>query len=362
MVVIVGGSIAGLVTALKLSAHNIPCVVIDRDVCPGEKACGEGLSSLGVTLLQELGFDWNTMSGHCANIDHYQLVTQSGEVFNLPVPGLTQDGCRALGVNRRVLERTLREFVSSRPGVELRLGESVKEVDCADAKFNIVTDSEIIAADFLVVASGGGSILRKERKKANLLGSTRWFAAQIEHNFSGIIAAPIPGGELFATRSAPDRINLSILSKDKAVARQWGEVVSIEALGAFVAPFGIRLLGEESRGGAGISVGRKDGIAFSEGVFSVGDAIEVLDPIGGMGMSHAILSASLAADAVSSCLHLGNSKSAATSQYLVERERKTRPLRQFTMVTRLLLRESSEGVRHGLLRLCSRLIPSFRLN
>jgi flavin-dependent dehydrogenase len=364
MVVIVGGSVSGLVAALKLSKLSIPCIVIDREQSPGDKACGEGLSSLGVKLFSELGFDWSMLSGHCSEIDHYELVSLSGEVFCLPVPGVSDTSHKALGVNRRIFEAVLRDFVRSQPGVTLRLGESVRSLNSSGTGVEIITDRERLFADHLILASGGADRLLAERviPKANLLGATRWFKAEMSSNFSGIIAAPIPEGELFATRSSPHRLNLSILSKSKDAARQWGSEVSVDTLSDFVSPFGIKLLEEEDRSGAGIYVGRKNTSSLPPGVLAVGDAIEVLDPIGGMGMSHAILSANLAAEAVISCIKSGNSKSASASQYLVERERRTRPLRNFTTATRVLLRESSERVRHGLLKLCAGFVPSFRLN
>jgi flavin-dependent dehydrogenase len=74
-------------------------------------------------------------------------------------------------------------------------------------------------------------------------------------------------------------------------------------------------------------------------VFLVGDSAERLDPLGGMGMTHALLSAQAAAHTVHSALRGELTFEQAAESYGVLRESLAAPLRQYTgMLSGVLLR------------------------
>lgn len=358
MVIVVGGSVSGICTALRLSELGIDCTVFEKSLKPGRKSCGEGLAPLGATLLRELKFDLTRSDGF--PFDSFRIVSERGEFFDLPPPGTTNDD-HGFGLNRRLFEERLREHLCLRKNVEFKAGEEIRELTRDCGKWKIVSGEKETSAKWAVIASGSAKRLidvKVNRHQPNLFGSTRWINAVLPPDFTSVMITPVPSGELFVTRTSEKRINVSLLSSNAEVVQRWGSQMSWEALQEFFYSLSIKLDNEEDRSGIGLSVGRRKSPA-EESVLCVGDAIEVLDPVGGLGLTHAVLSGRLAAEAIAAALHKGLSPERARWIYSVERERQTARLRLFTSAARLLLRSSSERTRTRILRLSSPLLRRF---
>ena len=82
--------------------------------------------------------------------------------------------------------------------------------------------------------------------------------------------------------------------------------------------------------------------AVENDIFFLGDACEQFDPIGGMGMTHAVQSARIAAECFEQLLLGRCSKSVAAAEYERRRAVAARPLRGFTRLTYFLLVSASE--------------------
>ncbi|HKI99629.1 MAG TPA: NAD(P)/FAD-dependent oxidoreductase [bacterium] len=62
-VLIVGGGVAGLATALQLGAAGRRVLVVDKAPLPRDKVCGEGVMPLGLASLRELGLEAADLPG-----------------------------------------------------------------------------------------------------------------------------------------------------------------------------------------------------------------------------------------------------------------------------------------------------------
>jgi geranylgeranyl reductase family protein len=103
-VVVVGAGPAGSTTAAALAAGGVDVLLLDREVFPREKTCGDGLTPRSVRVLQEMGllakleaagaFRMDGVRIHAPNGDHIEAAfDSSGELpsFGLTLPRIALD-------------------------------------------------------------------------------------------------------------------------------------------------------------------------------------------------------------------------------------------------------------------------------
>src|SRR5262245_11925703 len=84
-VVVVGGGPAGTATAITLAAAGRDVTIIDKAVFPRDKCCGDGLTTLALRELEDLGFDPTTVTDW-QRVDGAVLRSPSGREVTVPLP------------------------------------------------------------------------------------------------------------------------------------------------------------------------------------------------------------------------------------------------------------------------------------
>jgi flavin-dependent dehydrogenase len=143
--------------------------------------------------------------------------------------------------------------------------------------------------------------------------------------------------EIYCTPVSENRLNVSILGSKKAVAAFARPEQLPKLLAEIERTVGFRgVLAASPLGAVGLGGVRRR--SFHQGAVLVGDCCESMDPIGGMGMTHALISSHLASEALLRVIGAEQAEQNAFSAYQAQRKKVMRPLRGMTRLTAVMLR------------------------
>jgi flavin-dependent dehydrogenase len=301
-VVIAGGGLAGASTALALARHGLSSVVVDKAEFPRDKPCGEGLLPHGLDLLRELGL--GDVVDACGGQPFRGILYRCHGVV---ARGDFEDDMRGRGVRRRLLDEALRARAVA-AGVTLRAG-LVRTVELGDDSATLhLADGASVKGRFLVGADGPRSIVRHELGlDGGPPGRPRYALRQ---HFTLPPGTPLPdrvevnvvdGYELYVTPCAPDTVGVAALCEKRVMHDGGGKPdARMARLIEACAPVAERLSSSKPESPAlacgPLRVRSRD---VGKGrAFLVGDAAGYVDAITGEGMSLALKTAVLVADAI----------------------------------------------------------------
>ncbi len=145
-VIIVGGGLAGLVSALELARAGRAVTLVERKTYPFHKVCGEYVSNEVRQYVESLGVDLNSLGA--ADIRRFQASSPSGRLLE---SGLDLGG---FGISRYVLDHKLYQLGQA-AGVAFRLGKSVDEILFADNRFAVTLSDGTRLTSRLVLGTFG---------------------------------------------------------------------------------------------------------------------------------------------------------------------------------------------------------------
>jgi menaquinone-9 beta-reductase len=318
-VAIVGGSVAGCATALHLAARGHRVVVFDRAAFPREKVCGEGLMPHGLSEIAALG-----------------LEGQVRETGGVPFDGIGYhlDGVAALGtfargtglgVRRYRLDEVFVNACRSAERVTFRAETSVRRVSWKDSQALVEFDGGELSCRVVIGADGLQSGVRRwaglssSAPKPHRYGLRAHF--RLPSDKENVPRVEVHVGkrvEYYLTPVAPDEVNVAVLmAKPEALALK-GAVVEGTMHLLEQCPAVWELICDAERVTQPKVCGplRQDVPRLvAAGVVLVGDAAGFVDAITGEGMSIALVSARLAAEAVSNGLATGDVSAKALAVY-----------------------------------------------
>jgi flavin-dependent dehydrogenase len=303
-VVVVGGSVAGAATALHLSRAGASVVVLDRAQFPREKVCGEGLMPHGVAELARLGVVDRLAS--CSRpfrgiVYHVGEVSAVGEFPDADThPGL--------GVRRFGLDRALFEACAAAPGVDLRAGVEVRRVVTTPEAAIIETSGGTVRARAVVGADGLMSRVRRDLGLKLETSRAPRYGARFHARLRPGRRAPAfvevfvgPRCEFYITPTGDGEVNVALLCGKRTSQRFAGDLPGgFQTLIEDVPEVRELLDGAEPATPAKLTGPLRQptsGVVADRAVL-VGDAAGFVDAITGEGMSIALVSARLAADAL----------------------------------------------------------------
>lgn len=187
-VIIVGGGLAGLTSAIHLSAKGISVVLIEKNDYPKHKVCGEYVSNEVLPYLEQLGIQPENLGA--VSIDQFEMSTQKGKLLqsNLPLGGF--------GISRYSFDLAMAELAKLK-GARI-IHDVVTKVNFQNEKFHVQTRSgRQFTSKLAIGAFGKRSILDKKLDRRFIKSrspylAVKWHAdGQFQdnlvalHNFSG---------------------------------------------------------------------------------------------------------------------------------------------------------------------------------
>ncbi|MCC6954223.1 MAG: NAD(P)/FAD-dependent oxidoreductase [Deltaproteobacteria bacterium] len=319
-VAIVGASLSGSAAAIELAAVG-RVALFDKSTFPRRKACGEGLSAIGYRTLQELG-----IAIPAQRLFGYRIAQGDR---NVTVS--SQDG--AFGVERRVLDAMVLDRASRAEGITTCLGEKVRGIELRDDRVIVSTGASRVVARHVIIADGAQSLTAKRLDVPTRQARRPRFAASTEcettSTFEHVQILVRPDFEVYVTPTRPGSVNISFVGDRASLGRLVspdcvraelnlvGELVGADFV-LMEDPLGVGCLGPLSRTPV-----------FGRALLA-GDACETLDPICGMGMTHALLSGRSAGASLANVFRGESSWCLAAEQYRQAERSLARRLRGYS--------------------------------
>ncbi|MDP2345829.1 MAG: NAD(P)/FAD-dependent oxidoreductase [Deltaproteobacteria bacterium] len=301
-VVIAGGGLAGAATGIALRARGLSVIVCDKAEFPRDKPCGEGLLPHGLELLHALGIGdvVDVVGGQPFRgiLYHCHGVVARGDF---------EGGQHGRGLRRRHFDNAVRDRAAAL-GVQLVQG-TVSGVSVDDDGGTLtLSDSRSLRGRFVVGADGPRSPVRHGLGLdggAPVLGRYA-----LRRHFRLRAGTPLPervevhvgdGHEMYVTPVGDDVVGVAALCEKRVMTSGDGKPAErLSSLIAGCAPLRERLDGCVPDGDA-LACGPlrvKSKAVWKGRCVLVGDAAGYVDAITGEGMSLALKTAMLAADAI----------------------------------------------------------------
>jgi len=313
-VAVVGAGPAGAAAALRLGQLGVgDVVVVDRAEFPRDKTCGSGLSPRGIEVLKTLGV-WDDVAPDAYMISGLRLVTPGDrEVYVSAGETAAAAICARRTLDDRLLSRAREggaRFVPRFVASDLRWeGDRVAGVAARDGRE--------VRARITLVADGGHSALAPDRRPRRRLQAIMgwWEGVRFRsHHVEMVFDTALTPGYGWLFPESDSRVNIGICYEDPHQRRN-GRRVFEQFLSKH---YGRRLRGAVQVGafrGHPISYAFAVGRLASPGRLVVGEAGRMVHPATAEGISQAMRSGILAAEAVADVLAGRREERAALAGY-----------------------------------------------
>lgn len=157
-VIVVGGGLAGLVSALELARSGWSVALVERKTYPFHKVCGEYVSNEVRPYAETLGVDLTGLGA--VAIKRFQLSSPSGRMLESPLD------LGGFGISRYTLDYALYQL-GLQAGVAFLLGKQVESVVFQDDTFAVtLNDTATLNSRLIIGSFGKRSRLDKQLDRA----------------------------------------------------------------------------------------------------------------------------------------------------------------------------------------------------
>ena len=170
-VCVIGGGLAGLVSAIHLAQQNIDVVLFEKNNYPRHKVCGEYISKEIIPYFEKLGID--LFKHQAIDISQLKLSHQNGKTIEQKLP------LGGIGISRYAIDHLLANKAKSH-GVEI-IHEEVKQTDFEGNHFITQTKDRNIRSDFVIAAHGKRSTLDKTLERQFIQNKTPWIGIKAHY-------------------------------------------------------------------------------------------------------------------------------------------------------------------------------------
>jgi menaquinone-9 beta-reductase len=336
-VAVVGASISGSLVASLLGERGVHVALIDKSQFPRHKPCGEGLSFAGYRALQSLTGSLLTEQESQESSVLPSLRPFYG--FQLKTPETvcsvsTQDSI-GVGVKRLELDFALLKYALRHADVIPFLGSKVTRLSFEPDRVRLEGVDLNVTASYVVLADGACSSIGTKvlgvpatRYGKSKAGITTLLDGTFEGKPKHVSVFLNDDYEIYCT-PLNHALNISVLADYRSTLHLRKIVERQETLQIVSDHFGFRG-GHPSMFLGRAPLGNSRRKPPPGRIFFVGDALEELDPLGGMGMTHAVYSAKLCAESLHRIFVGMETLEQGARSYLRNHESMARPLRGFT--------------------------------
>jgi 2-polyprenyl-6-methoxyphenol hydroxylase-like FAD-dependent oxidoreductase len=364
---VIGASVSGSLAASLIGRSGNKVHILDPQPFPRKKACGEGLSLIGQKLLERLGLWEDSLKDASSPFYGYTLYS-AGRGQKIELSSGQQDWRgnprqpEGYGIPREVLDSHLLHYATSLPSVE-KQDLQVSEVRKVHGRWHLRTQSGArFSSDHLIMACGSSTAMkllpdlqhREQGRTRKRFGIACWAEGEWRESPTSVHIHNTAEGQYIITPLSETQCNFSmLLNTEYAKWLSRGEI--LEKMRGFAEDSGFFTSSlSEHKGAGAIHSSQTDFPESSDPleVFLIGDTIERFDPVGGMGMAHALSSALHAAEAI-----MAPTLSSEEQRVLSYRKQREKSARLFRIITSLSYALNVEQ-RWGL-TLMTRLSPRF---
>lgn len=319
-IVIIGASIAGSFLGYLLKLNGFKYTILDGSPPPREKACGEGLSTIGKRYLEASGLWDGYLEKDAFSYLSYDITFEDKSHTEL-------SSAKTIGysIQRSIIDSTLCKAAGC--DFEHKSSEKVTSISKANDRWTVKTANTEYNAKYVVLACGKpgrslieSGILQNRTTKARYGLSFRCDGKWNNLPPKKVFIKNTGPYQILLTPLSDTKINLSILvSRNNGTDLKEGKDVLVEESIEFAKGLGFSISNyEECRGSSDISSSKC--LASPENLYLIGDSAEIFDAIGGMGMSHALFSASLAAEHIMQSIDAPERAAKFHQKYINRRE------------------------------------------
>jgi len=294
-VIIIGGGLAGLTSALHLSKQGLKVTLVEKHNYPHHKVCGEYLSNEIVPYLCWLNANINEL--HPTYIQHLKFTTQNGKSAQVKLP------LGGIGVSRYCLDDFLYHKAKAN-GCTIVIA-SVSGISFSDDIFEVSVQDQILRAKIVLGAFGKRANIDQILARDFMKKTSKWMAVKAHYSGDfpdGLIALHnFPGGYCGISKIEHNAINLCYLT-DVETFRKYKNVVDHQKHVLFTNShlkfFFERntVLFDKPLTISQISFEKKT--VIEDHILMVGDAASLIHPFCGNGMAMAIHSAKIASELI----------------------------------------------------------------
>jgi len=288
-VVVIGGGLAGLSTAIRLRQLGTEVILVERNTYPFHRVCGEYISLESVPFLERLGISMASLN--LPIINQLQITAPSGAKFESELP------LGGIGISRYLLDKLLADIFVGLGGTLLQ-GTTVEHIERKNDGFLVTTGSEVLNSNLVAAAFGKRSHLARmaglnpinKAPSGNFIG--------VKYHVQGTVPAnrielhSFPNGYCGISQIEDGKHCLCYLTTAANLKQAGGKIADMERLFLYKNPIleqyleSFPKLWDKPVSIAQISFDRRP--LIRDGVFALGDAAGMITPLCGNGMSMAL--------------------------------------------------------------------------
>ncbi|NMH28984.1 NAD(P)/FAD-dependent oxidoreductase [Flavobacterium silvaticum] len=355
-VIIIGGGLAGLCSALHLAKAGHSVTVVEKHQYPKHKVCGEYVSNEVLPYLKWLGADVSELNPVAISKAHFSTATGDSVLCGLPMGGF--------GISRFAFDEFLYKKALER-GVSF-IFSTVEEVRFSNDSFEVtLSDNAKLQASVVLGAYGKRSNLDKKFDRKFISHTSPWLA--VKCHYKGYFAADtvglhnFEGGYCGVSKVEDGNINVCYLVSfesfkrfknvddfEQSVLMQNPELASVLTSGkrVFDQPLTISQINFE------------DKPAVENHILMIGDAAGLIHPLCGNGMAMAIHSAKMASECIIASSQNRLDRQLLEKEYtLLWHTNFNRRLKTGRLLSRALLNPSAAKLLLGMVKRFPSLLP-----
>ncbi len=290
-ILIIGGGLAGLTSAIHLAKKDISVTLIEKDTYPKHKVCGEYISNEVLPYFDFLDIDLDAIKS--VEISKFTISTQKGHTINSQLP------LGGFGISRYTLDYYLWKKAETL-GVEL-INDQVIDVQYRSNGFKIVTQQKrVLTSQYVIGAYGKRSILDKTLKRTFSAKKSPWLAVKAHYrakfDTDTVALHNFKGGYCGLSKVENDRVNACFLVNYKSFKKH-KDIDTFQREIMFQNPHlktffnDAKLLFERPITISQVNFEKKKPV--ENHIFMVGDSAGLIHPLCGNGMAMAIQGAQM---------------------------------------------------------------------